>query len=102
MDANAADELLVQISQREVFRADYVRARDEAARGLIAAAENVTYGESELVPIEALQIGLGEYESAIQHALDLHDHNDAGALDGYAKSRAHRRRQAGSRCRRPG
>ncbi|HEX4809895.1 MAG TPA: hypothetical protein VH325_13240 [Bryobacteraceae bacterium] len=86
MDADAANELLVKAGQGQAFQADYVRSRIEAAKGLIAAAENITYGDSERIPIEKLQIGLGEYEAKLQHALDLHDRNDPAALDAYRQA----------------
>jgi hypothetical protein len=86
MDADAAEQLLVKPSQSDAFSADYVHARIEAANGLIAAAENITYGDSERIPIEHLQIGFGDYESTIQHALDLHDRNDPSAVNVYRQA----------------
>ncbi|MGC2661976.1 MAG: hypothetical protein WA324_28785 [Bryobacteraceae bacterium] len=83
IDANAADELLVKPMEGAAFRTNYVRARDEAGEGLIAAAENITYGDSERIPIDHLETGLGDYESAVQRAIDLHDRNDPAAIDAY-------------------
>lgn len=86
MNGDAANQLLVKPAEGQAFQADYVRSRVEAAKGLIAAAENITYGDSERVPIEKLQIGLGEYQAKLQHALDLHDRNDPAALDAYRQA----------------
>jgi hypothetical protein len=86
MDADAADQLLVNPAQSQAFSADYVQARIDAANGLIAAAENITYGDSERDPIEHLQIGLGDYENTIQHALDLHERKDPTAPAAYRQA----------------
>ncbi|HEX4230002.1 MAG TPA: hypothetical protein VHZ07_15115 [Bryobacteraceae bacterium] len=86
MDADAVNELLVKPAQSDAFSSDYIHSRIEAANGLIAAAENITLGDSERLPIEHLQIGLGDYESAIQHALDLHERSDPAAVDAYRQA----------------
>jgi hypothetical protein len=75
MDATAANELL---EARSV--ADYDARREEAARALILAAGNITFGDAERGPIEVLQTGLGMYERLIQRARDLHERNDPAFL----------------------
>lgn len=86
MEAEAADDLLAKPAQGAGFGADYVHARNEAAKALIAAAENITFGDAERVPIEKLQIGLADYESLLQFALDLHQRGDPAALDTYRQA----------------
>lgn len=75
MDASAANELLEASSVD-----DYDARREEAARALIMAAGNITFGDAERVPILTLQLGLGTYERAIQRARDLHERNDPAFL----------------------
>jgi hypothetical protein len=79
MDANAANELLGPAGTMKEAMAAYESRRVEASRALIAAAENITFGESERTPILALQIGLGSYERLIQKARDAHEGGSAQA-----------------------
>jgi hypothetical protein len=79
MDANAANELLGPSGTMQEAISAYEARRVEASKALIAAAENITYGESERKPILALQLGLGSYERLIQKARDGHDSGGSGA-----------------------
>jgi hypothetical protein len=85
MDANAANELLG--APAENIKA-YELRRVEAAKALIAAAENITYGESERTPIQLLQVGLGTYERLVQRARDLHERGDAQFVAAYTDAAA--------------
>jgi hypothetical protein len=78
MDANAANELLAAPGAGAEAIKAYETRRIEAAKALIAAAENITYGDAERVPIQSLQVGMGTYERLIQRARDLHDRPDRG------------------------
>jgi len=80
MDANAANELLGAPAESVQ---GYESRRVEAARALIDAAENITYGQSERAPIEALQVGLGTYERLVQRARDLHERSDPQFVAAY-------------------
>ena len=80
MDANAANELLSAPAATSAAVEAYERRRIEAARALINAAENITYGDAERGAIERLQLGLGTYERLIQRARDLHERNDSAAI----------------------
>jgi hypothetical protein len=83
MDADAANELLgAPGTMAEAVKA-YEGRRVEAAKALIAAAENITYGESERTPIQALQVGMGTYERVVQRARDLHERGDAEFVAAY-------------------
>jgi len=85
MDADAANELLAKPGQATAALADYEKHRKEAAKALIAAANNITYpGERE--PIESIQTNLGDYEARIQHALDLHEEGDKRAVIVYRQA----------------
>jgi hypothetical protein len=75
MDADEANELITPAGMATPAAAAYERHRIEAAQALIEAAANITYGDSERLPIETLQVSMGTYERLIQEAEDL---NDAG------------------------
>lgn len=79
MDAAAADELLGAPGAASAFDS----RRTEAAKALIAAAENITYGETERAPIQTLELGMGSYEGLIQRARDLRERGDAKFADAY-------------------
>ena len=86
MDANAANELLGSAGTMTQAVDAYEQRRVEASKALIAAAENITYGESERNPILSLQIGLGTYERLIQKARDRHDTSSGGVADTYRQA----------------
>ena len=83
MDAEAANELLAKPGEGAEALKAYNASREEAAGALIAAAENITYGDAERAPIKQLQIGLGEFEIKIQRARDFHERNDPQAIAVY-------------------
>lgn len=86
MDANAANELLEAPGKGVQAVQTYEARRVEAAKSLIAAAENITFGEAERAPLERLQVGLGKYETMIQRARDLHERNDPLFIPAYANA----------------
>jgi len=57
MDATAADR----------DRSTFDKRRTEAATAIIAAAENITFGDAERIPIQRLAIGLAAYSAAVQN-----------------------------------
>jgi len=77
MDADVANELL------GAKDGDYDYQRKKAATALIEAAKNITYGDAEQKPIEAIQVNLGIYEAKVQYARDLWEWGDAGYVDAY-------------------
>jgi hypothetical protein len=86
MDAEAVDELLAKPGEAKAATDEYNARREEAAGELITAAQNITYGDAERTPIKTLQIGLGEYETAIQRARDFHERNDPQAISIYRQA----------------
>lgn len=86
MDAEAANELLAKPGAGSNAVQAYNVRREEAAEALISAAQNITYGDAERIPIKQLQVGLGEYEITIQKARDLHDRNDPQAITVYRQA----------------
>jgi len=72
MDANAANELLAPAGHAAQSVRSYEDRRTEASKALIAAAENLTYGDTDRAAIEKIQLALGEYEIRVQQARDYH------------------------------
>ncbi len=86
MDADAVDELLLPPEAAGGAVRAYEAKRVEAARALIAAAENITYGESERGPIQTLEIGMGTYERLIQKSRDDHEARRPEATEDYREA----------------
>src|SRR5215472_17494437 len=57
MDANAANYLLGAPGTMPDTVKAYEARREEGAKALIAAAENITYGDDERIPIQTVQVG---------------------------------------------
>ncbi len=70
MDAQAVNQLLAKPSENPSAAETYQMRREEAAEALITAAQNITYGDEERLPIKNLQLRLGDYEAKVQKALD--------------------------------
>ena len=83
MDADAANELLEPPGASSASLQAYEDRRVEAAGALIAAAENITFGDAERLPIQSLQVGLGNFERFVQKARDLHTGDNSGAVTAY-------------------
>lgn len=84
MDANAVNELLVKPGENPKAIQDYEERRKAFAERIIAAAQNITYGDAELKPIQTLQLAQGEYIAYIQQARDSNQRGDAsGVLNAY-------------------
>jgi hypothetical protein len=86
MDASLADELLYPPNRREAqnMADEFEQSRLNVCKQLVAAAKNITYGTSEELPIEKIQIALGRFEMQAQQARDLHDAGeDSEAVGAY-------------------
>jgi Four helix bundle sensory module for signal transduction len=86
MDAALADELLAPPEDRDSqeMADDFDKHRANTSKYLVAAARNITYGNSELFPIESVQVGLGQYLMQAQAARDFHRAGNAdNALSAY-------------------
>lgn len=79
MDANAASELLVPTGQNSDAVKGYEERRQKASERLVAAAENITFADKERVPIQTMQLGIGDYIAKVQQARDAHARGDAKA-----------------------
>src|SRR4029453_7886576 len=75
MDTNLANELLYAHGQDEVqqMAKSFEDWRVSVCKHLVAAAKNITYGSAEQVPIENIQVALGQYDMQAQRARDMHD-----------------------------
>lgn len=80
MDANAVNELLVKPGQNPGAVKDYEERHQKLAERLVAAAENITYGDAERKPIQTLQLAQGEYIAKIQQARDFNERGDANGV----------------------
>ncbi len=72
LDANAANELLAKPGQNPEAVKTYDLRRKEAIDSMIAAAENITYGEAERVPIKTLIVNLADYRLKVHDARTAH------------------------------
>ncbi len=72
MDANAANELLFKPGTGAEAIKGYEERLDKFAERMVAAAENITYGEAERKPILTIQRGVADYIAKLQQARDFH------------------------------
>ena len=79
MDANAANEFLVQAGQNPEAVQSYEGRRQKVNRMILDAAKNITYDEEDQI-ILTLQVKLGEYLTKIQQVRDFHARNDKNGV----------------------
>lgn len=72
MDANVANELIAKPGQNRDSVQGYEARRVEVSDALVGAAENITYGDAERLPIKTLTYNLGTYEVLVAEARLLH------------------------------
>ena len=72
MDANVANELIAPPGRGAESEKGYNARRLEVSQTLVKAAENITYGDAERVPIQTLTYNLGNYEALVAQARLLH------------------------------
>jgi hypothetical protein len=85
MDANVANELLGGTSPAEAQKA-YEGRRKQLGDALVAASENVTYGDAERIPLQTLASGLSAYERQVQRARDFRTQNADAARAAYREA----------------
>jgi hypothetical protein len=76
LDANVANYILGTTVHRDAAAQAIEQRRVHASRALVQAAENITYGDDERAPIQAMVIGLGLYLEQAAQARLLHDRGD--------------------------
>lgn len=80
MDAYVAKELLLPSGQNQDVLKSYQEGYEKFTQRLVAAAENITYGDKERKPIQTLQLELGNYIAKIQQARDFHERGDTNNM----------------------
>jgi hypothetical protein len=80
MQLNVARELLDSGNVSRAAADAYERHRKSAATSLVSAAENITYGDAERVPIRTLVFGAGTFEQDVARAKALHERHDPAYL----------------------
>jgi hypothetical protein len=84
LDANAANKLLVETGKNPEAEKAYDTRRQEVIDSTLAAAENITYGDSERIPIQTLFVRLGDYHIKIHEAgIFQKQKNEAAVLAAY-------------------
>ena len=79
LDANVANSLLGAAQHRQAAVAVIEKQRVKVTDGLIDAAENITYGDAEKVPIRLLTRGFGVY---LERAAEARLRFEQGDVDG--------------------
>ncbi|MBW4614001.1 MAG: hypothetical protein KME21_12145 [Desmonostoc vinosum HA7617-LM4] len=80
MDAYAVKELLVPPGQNPDAVKGFEERYQKLGERLVAAAENISYGDKERKPLETMQLGFGDYIAKLQQARDAHTRSDANAV----------------------
>ena len=89
MEANLANELLVPPAEEAAWVKAYEARRQEATDALLAAAENITYGDAERKPIRAMLLALPRFHGFASLARRQHAAGDgAGAVVSYREAAA--------------
>jgi hypothetical protein len=85
-DADIVNYLIAKPGENNASIEDFRKRSSELAADLISAAENITYGDAERIPIRTLELELTNYATTIQSAIDQHDRRDAAYLVSYRKA----------------
>jgi hypothetical protein len=88
MDANAANDLLAGPGGMAAAREAFESRRQTVARRLLDAAQNITYGDEERVPIGVVADGVGTYLQRVAQAQALQPQDPAAALGVYREATA--------------
>jgi hypothetical protein len=84
IDANVANGILGNAAHRAAAESTIERERLRVSEGILRAAENITAGDAEKVPIRAMNLDLGRYLERQAEARLFHDTGDEGtARDRY-------------------
>ncbi|MGO8671171.1 MAG: hypothetical protein ACLQVD_07405 [Capsulimonadaceae bacterium] len=72
MDADVANELIAPPGQYQDALNAYDADRKQVTDNLVSAAENITYGDAERVPIRNIEEGLGVFEADVAQSRVFH------------------------------
>jgi hypothetical protein len=76
IDANVANALLGNAARRAAAEASIEKRRVSVTDSLIDAAQNITYGDAEKIPIRTMSVDFGRYLERQAEARLLHDRGD--------------------------
>jgi hypothetical protein len=82
LDANVANALLGNSAHRAAAEALIEKHRASVSDGLVNAAQNITYGDAEKIPIRAMSVDFGRYLERQAEARLLHDRGEEVAARG--------------------
>ena len=91
LDANSADFLLAKNANLPIYQELHTQAealKNQFSDSLVTAAQNITFGDSERVPITKLSSGIIRYSELVAGA-NQHQNNDAIPLIANASSYLH-------------
>jgi hypothetical protein len=89
LDANAANYLIGTPAHRAQAITDFEKRRTQATQRLVDAAQNITYGDAEKIPILTMVEDLGRYFALFGEARYRYDTGDRkGAIDTYRAATA--------------
>ncbi len=87
LDANIANELLAPYGQNLEAVQSADQRRQETFKAIISAAEDISYGDEEKIPLQNLTIGINDYMAKIYQARSFHQQkNNAGMLEAYRQA----------------
>jgi hypothetical protein len=86
MDANVVNELIVRKGESAQSIQGYEARHQQVAEGLVRAAENITYGDKERLPILTLVSRLGTYEELVARVRLLHERRDPAEVTAYRQA----------------
>lgn len=82
MDANVANGLLGNAAHRAAARRAVEQRRVALTKSIVDAAENITYGDAEKVPIQAILTGFGRYLELAAEARTLFERPKEASVAG--------------------
>ena len=83
LDANAANHFLEAEGGAHTARTAFLKDRDDVSDRVVSAAQNITYGDEERVPIKTMVEGLQTYAASADSALALRSSDYHGAASQY-------------------
>ena len=86
MDASMVNYLIAKPGENYAAFKDFLKYRTELIDKQVQAAQNITYGDDEKVPLTKIQEAMVEYEVALQSARDKHQQGDAAFLASYRQA----------------
>ncbi len=86
MDASIVNYLIAKPGENYAAFKDFIKYRAELTDKQVQAAQNITFGDAEKVPLTKIQEGMVDYEVALQSARDKHEQGDFAFLASYRQA----------------